>query len=395
METAVVFGAGNIGRGLAGRILTEAGFTVSFIDVNDKLNKLINLHHSYPLYITKGNEYEMHTIRNVSAIDGKDISAICDITDEAKIAATAVGVNALKYIIPTIATIIKHRYKNKNTGYLNFILCENMIDVHAYVRTMLKDQLSSEENEYADKYIGFCQSSIGCMVPSPPAELLEKNPLTVCVEDYNKIYTDMDGSRGDFPEIENILPYSPFSYYINRKLFMHNMSHCVCAYWGYQKGYTYIWEAINDEEIRAKVSRALEETSSALSIHYGTEMRELNAHADDLVKRYGNRLLGDTIARVGADPKRKLGRNDRLIGAAVFCLENSIMPTTIIETIPIAFRFDPENDPSAAEVHSYYTEHGLAESLKKYSSISETDPIFNKILSTASKTAEKPAEKKD
>jgi len=44
-------------------------------------------------------------------------------------------------------------------------------------------------------------------------------------------------------------------------------------------------------------------------------IESLTAHIDDLLKRFQNKSLGDTIFRVGCDLKRKLGKEDRLSGA--------------------------------------------------------------------------------
>jgi mannitol-1-phosphate 5-dehydrogenase len=109
----------------------------------------------------------------------------------------------LPIIAKTIANVIRHRFEAGNKEYLNFVLCENKIDSHIYMREILRGLLNDEEYDFSEKYIGFCQSSIGCMVPAPPKELLEENPLIVCVEDYNKIYTDKSGARGELPEIKN------------------------------------------------------------------------------------------------------------------------------------------------------------------------------------------------
>ena len=383
MKKAVVFGGGNIGRGLAGRIFYEAGYSVSFVDVNMDLNRGLNEKHEYPLYITMGDNYDKRSVKNVCAVDGRDMDAICKACDEAEIAATACGVNVLPIITKSIAAVIKHRFAAGNKTPFNFILCENKIDVHLYVRELLRDLLTEEEYAFSEKYIGFCQSSIGCMVPAPPKEIIAENPLTVCVEDYNKIYTDKSGAVGEFPEIPNIIAYEPFSYYINRKLFMHNMSHCVCAYLGYKKGYDFIWQAIGDPEIKAHVKAALNETASAMSKHYGTDIEELNAHADDLIKRYGNKLLGDTVKRVGGDPKRKLSVGDRLVGASKFCLENGVVPEHIIPAILIGFEFDPEGDPTASEVSSFYKENGLKAALEKYCSLKLDDELYKLIVKAA------------
>ena len=43
--------------------------------------------------------------------------------------------------------------------------------------------------------------------------------------------------------------------------------------------------------------------------------KDLGNHIDDLLKRFINKALGDTIYRVGRDLLRKLGPEDRLAGA--------------------------------------------------------------------------------
>ena len=42
---------------------------------------------------------------------------------------------------------------------------------------------------------------------------------------------------------------------------------------------------------------------------------DLENHIDDLIKRFRNRALQDTIFRVGHDLQRKLGADDRFMGS--------------------------------------------------------------------------------
>lgn len=376
MKKVVVFGGGNIGRGLVGRIFCESGYETVFVDVNPDLIKNLNESHSYPLYVTNGNDYDKREVTNVSAVDGRDMDAIIEQVNEADVCATAIGVNVLPIIAKTIAIVIRQRYETHNTEYMNFILCENKIDSHLYMRELLKNLLNAEEYDFCEKYIGFCQSSIGCMVPAPPKELLEKNPLIVCVEDYNKIYTDKSGARGELPKVKNIIAYEPFSYYINRKLFMHNMSHALVAYMGYLKGYKYIWQAAEDADIVAIAKKALDEAEQALAKFYNADIAELKAHGDDLINRYKNRLLGDTVARVGADPVRKLSPSDRLCGAALFCLENSIEPINIAIGIAAGYLFSSNDDKSAVEIQEWIAKDGIESAIEKYSGVKRDDALY-------------------
>ena len=58
-------------------------------------------------------------------------------------------------------------------------------------------------------------------------------------------------------------------------------------------------------------------------------MADLQLHIQALLGRFTNAALGDTCQRVGGDPTRKLGADDRLIGSAKLALEQGITPAYI------------------------------------------------------------------
>ena len=89
--------------------------------------------------------------------------------------------------------------------------------------------------ENIDKEIGFVEASIGRMVPVVPEDKKMGNVLRVYVEPYNILPVDKDAFKGEIPSVANLYPYSPFNLFIQRKLFMHNMSHATCAYLGFLK----------------------------------------------------------------------------------------------------------------------------------------------------------------
>ncbi len=154
-----------------------------------------------------------------------------------------------------------------------------------------------------DERLGLAETSIGRMIPAAPPE--PGQPATLIrVEPYRVLPYDANALKGPEPQVEGLFPVRdvPFAFYSDHKLFLHNMGHCMCAYLGERRGYEYIWHAIGDPEIRALVRAAM--TQSALA-----------RHIDDLIARFGNRALGDTVERVGRDPIRKLAPEDRILGA--------------------------------------------------------------------------------
>ena len=51
MKQAIMFGAGNIGRGFIGLLLEQAGYHVRFADVNMQIIDAINQHGSYTVHV--------------------------------------------------------------------------------------------------------------------------------------------------------------------------------------------------------------------------------------------------------------------------------------------------------------------------------------------------------
>jgi len=150
---------------------------------------------------------------------------------------------------------------------------------------------------------------------------------------------DKAGFIGEIPEIYSMSAYEPFNFFIVRKLFLHNMGHAITAYLGYSKGYEYIWQAAEDPDIELRVLRAMVASGAALAINYDQPFYDLYLHIEDLLRRFKNKKLGDTIYRIGRDLKRKLSPEDRLIGAIKNCRDAGVSPDNIYPGIACALKF--------------------------------------------------------
>ena len=72
---AVMYGAGNIGRGFVGALMSGAGYEVTFIDVDQTLVSRLREKGEYPLRVIDNEGYIDTLIKNVSAVDGTDAAA--------------------------------------------------------------------------------------------------------------------------------------------------------------------------------------------------------------------------------------------------------------------------------------------------------------------------------
>lgn len=361
---AVHFGAGNIGRGFIGQLYWESGFRTTFIDVNETVVGLLQSRGSYPIHLVSETT-EVIPVDNVTAIHGGDLEAVSDALAVATIASTAVGSQILPRIAPAIARGIEKRFAQADAAPLNIIICENLLRGDEVLREAVRSHLAPEWHETLDTKVGFVEASIGRMVPRMTEAQLAQDPLLVCVEPYCELPLAGDSFKGEMPPIKHAKPYSNFGAYVERKIFVHNMSHAATAYLGYLQGHTYIYEAIQDPKVRPVVEAALEESCLGLSRKHGLDKVALDAFATDLIHRYQNKALADQVARVGGDLKRKLGPNDRLIATANMCLAQDVTPTALVEVIGAALRFDAPDDVTAPEVMALLATSGVAAVLEQ------------------------------
>lgn len=363
MKKFVMYGAGNIGRGFIGQTFANSGYSVGFVDINEEVIARLNNDRSYPVKVVSNDGVDVQPVNNVYGIDGKNIDLVSDEIASADMMATAIGVNVLKFIAKPIAMGLKKRFE-QNAKPFNIIICENLIGADEF----LKELVISYIPEYTDRVnaeIGFVEASIGRMVPVVVKDEKE-NPLTVFVEPYNILPVDKAAFKGEIPEVKNLYPFEPFGLFIQRKLFMHNMSHATCAYLGNLRNYSYIYESIKDFDIKYVANKALTQSAVALTKEHGVDIEPLISHADNLLFRFTNVALADTVARVGKDTMRKLSNNDRIIGAINLAEKHNLPCEYICIGAAAGMHFAPEGDERSIELCTFAKENGPEATLKKY-----------------------------
>lgn len=377
MKKAVMYGAGSIGRGFIGKVFSDSGYQVCFLDIVPAVIDGLNCSGEYPVRIVSNEESRVEMVKNVRAVNAGTEQAVLEIAG-CDIMATAVGVNVLPKIAPVIAKAVALRIQDGRP--LDIILCENQLEADKLMRGFIYEHLSIEECQWADINLGLVEASIGRMVPPPSAQGTE-HPLMVSVEPYAELPVDSAGFKGPIPDdLIGLLPYSPFGLYIKRKLFIHNTGHAICAYMGAQAGYEYIWQAAEDKEIFRAAREAMMAGAASLAREYGEEFFILlEENVDDLLFRFKNRALGDSVMRVGRDPVRKLRRDDRLVGAALYCMEQGISPEPVIEGICAALHFNEPSDPAAQTLQADLLQKGPEYVMTAYMSLDMKEPLFQRL----------------
>jgi mannitol-1-phosphate 5-dehydrogenase len=307
----------------------------------------LNSRRRYPVRVVGESGDAESYVEGVRAVGVLDADAVAGELVGAEAAGTAVGAGNLPKIAPLIARGLLRRWESGNEAPLNIVICENLAGADARLRGLVAESLGEAEVERMDRLVGFVRASVGRMVPVMTEAMREGDPLRVWVEAYDHLQVDAEAFVGTPPEIVNVERVAPFELYVQRKLYIHNMGHAAAAYLGALRGYRYVWEAVSDPEVAAAARGAMRQSAEAIAAEHGVELRPLLEHVDDLLARFANRKLGDTIERVGRDLPRKLAPSDRLAGAISLCRKRGLPCDLILRALAAALLF---RDPASSAV---------------------------------------------
>ena len=354
MKTAIQFGAGNIGRGFIGYLLSKSNYHVIFADVIVDIIDAINTNGKYNVEIV-GEHSEVETISNISGILSTSEELINEIS-KASVITTAVGPKVLDIIARTIAEGIKLRYASGNTQFLNIIACENMMEGSHYLKLQVIIYLNDYEKEFLEKYIGFPNCAVDRIIP--PFEGERSNLADVRVEQFSEWIVDDKEIKGVL-EIHGMEHTDKLSAYLERKLFTLNTGHAITAYIGYSMGYKTIKESIEDQSIEKIVKNAMIESGNVLITEYSFDPKLHRQYIDKIISRFKNPYLIDEVTRVGRDPLRKLGYSDTFIKPYRMALYIGLPYENLLTGIVYALKYDYTGDPDVTIIDGMMKEFSL------------------------------------
>ncbi|MGY3568699.1 mannitol-1-phosphate 5-dehydrogenase [Vibrio paucivorans] len=382
MKNAVHFGAGNIGRGFIGKLLADADVAVTFADVDAPLIDQLSHKQEYKVKVV-GTDCQIDTVTHVTAVN----SASEDVIDRivhTDLVTTAVGPNVLDLIAKTIATGITKRFTANNQAPLNIIACENMVRGTTHLKGEVYKHLDASLHAQADELVGFVDSAVDRIVP--PAEAANDDPLEVTVESFSEWIVDEQQFKGEVPDISGMEKTDNLMAFVERKLFTLNTGHCITAYLGCLKGHRTIREAIEDPQIYAEVKQAMQESGEVLIQRYGFDRDLHNAYIDKILGRFANPYLVDEVDRVGRQPIRKLGANDRLVKPLLGTIEYGTENKTLLKGIAAALKYTNATDPQAIELQQTLKDTGIKQTLAQYTGldqqskeVSQIEAIYNQL----------------
>ena len=336
---AVVFGPGRIGCGFVGQLLSGSGYELIFVGRGPVVDQLSRVGR-YRVRLTGGTHASDLKIEvaGVRALQTVDVEAVTSAVAAADLVAVSVGPSNLNAVAPLLAAGLARR-----TSPVNVIAFENCSDPGGCLRDAVIRNLPA----LATAGHGFSGALVSRIVTRRIGDPGGAEPLVFLGDLPSAFVVDGPSLCAPLPSIEGLRAVDDFRAWVMKKLYTFSAGHAAAAYLGALKGYHYVHSAIRDPEIRSAVLAAMEEGRRGLARRFGPGLAGDRAELDAIVARFENAALNDPVGRVGRDPLRKLGPEDRLVGAARLAAEAGVQPCRLALVAAAAMCFVCAQDPAA------------------------------------------------
>ena len=374
MKKAVHFGAGNIGRGFIGEILSKNGFEIYFVDTNKAIIDELNTRHSYEIGIASNSPEKIFVSGLFGINNGENPEDVIEAIAQADIVTTAIGPNILPYIAELVAKGIQKRKEENKQVQIDIIACENMIGGSEFLEKKVAEYLSDSDKVYLANYIGFPNAAVDRIVPGQKHEDL----LYVEVEPFCEWVIDEIQIKNKSFKLEGVHYANNLEPFIERKLFSVNSGHATVAYSSAYKGYKTILEGLQHKEILSALKGVQKETRALLLAkwpQYFTE-EDLMSYHQMIISRFANPKIIDEVTRVARTPIRKLGYDERFIRPIRELNERGLSYQNHLDIVGKIFAYQDENDSQSVQLQEKLSTMDLQRLIEEVTGLSNKKIIL-------------------
>jgi mannitol-1-phosphate 5-dehydrogenase len=364
---AAIIGCGRIGCGFAGHLLSAAGYEVVFLARNPIVVSHLNRLGCYLVRLANGRDQTEYTVSGVRAVDTANRKASVAVLAQADLIVTAVGPTNLASVAPLIADALRTR-----STPVNIFTFENHADGGAELRRNVAACLP--QGFPLDRF-GFSGTLVSRAVTQRVGDPIDDEPMVFVGDPPASFVVDSTRLVAPVPAIASMIAADNFAAWMRRKLYIFSAGHATCAYLGFLKGYRYIHSAIRDGEIRSAVVEAMTEAQKGIAGIYGEEFAGGPAHLQEILDRFANAAINDSISRVARDPSRKLSSEDRLLGAARLAWEAGVHPQQLLRAAAAAYCFSDPTDALATELQKEIRVTGMRPTMRRVSGLKANERL--------------------
>lgn len=374
----VLIGAGKLGRGYLADLFGAAGYHLIFLEYSKELVDAMNAQGYYTLFRSNAQgDYDKIIFRDYEAYCTQTEYETCvNRLSHANFACMATYADGFRDIGYLLGDAAKKRMAEGNAETLDLFIAANWISPDQTVRDYMLERAENDtQKQFMQQKIGLIQTLPYRGGYPPTAEMLAEDPIAVAATDYPELPVDQEAFRGPVPEGVPFLMLDRMTERLNCKLWTANVRGAMSASFAKKKGYELVNEANGDAQVQQWAALGHREAIFGALKHFGFTEEELHRGMRKEDPQAAKRTTSDTLNRQLNHLKRKLGRNDRLVGPALACLEGGRIPFFLSRAIAYAFDFDNPDDSDAQEVLAFVRERGIARAVETYCQLNLQVPL--------------------
>lgn len=380
MREAIIFGAGRVGRGFLAEIFQQAGYPICFVDRNINLVDQINKRRQYTIHKARGALTDAVTIRDVRALHSGEEGTIVEMLCRPGISvALAVSPYKLPDTANVLAMAIARRTLECPDAPMDILLCANSADPAERLYHILDSMLGGTAQQYLNEKVGLVRTIVMRLSAGhPPAEYAD-DPLALLNNGYPEMPVDARAFHDVPPPSPILRPTEDFDAEFSRKTFTLNMAQAAAAYLGTPLHLSLVAQAMTHPRVRPFIQQALEEAAHGLCGEYGFARRQMDEWNEVIVHALANPALDESLANCGIDAARKVGCNERLVGAALLCQKYDRPPHALARIIAHAYLYQAD-DPGTRRLQTSVAEDGIELALERFSMLDYRSPLRALVL---------------
>jgi mannitol-1-phosphate 5-dehydrogenase len=382
-KTIVIWGAGRIGRGFAADLFSDAGYRPILVEQAQPLVDSLRERGHYTVVWTTGVKRQDRVIADLEVLSTSQTDAVADALAAADLVAVAVFPRDFPSVARQMVPGLLRRRAEQADSPIDIILCTNLAHAGPAFQEPLLAALPPEARLWAREHVGIVESLVIRMVADPPEKERVRDPLLVWTNGYAEFPVDRLAFKGEIPPVAALRLVGDMRAEETRKLYTYNAFHGALAYLGALHGHTLVVDSLGDAWVREQAQGVLREASAALQAEHGFAADEMARWIEGVVAQTDNPALGDTVARFGADPYRKLGRADRLIGPLLLARKHRIETPHLIRAIAAALLYRPASDEGAARVQRLVQTLGTGEALRTIAGLEKGEEDLEEAVAAA------------
>lgn len=374
-KEVLIIGAGKIGRGFVAQLFYNSGYKLWFVDASKEVVQLLNKEKKYRVDIAReGNDFTEY-IEVEGAFTLEDKEKVAEVLSRIDLMVSSVGAGNIEKVTWFIKNIL---IATGRKNLLNWIICENANNPAKKIKSILLQDADEEFKNFLRSRLGLIETQVLRTGMLARPEVINKEPLALRMQDWWTLPLDKDAFIGTIPGVKGFVPKTNFANELVRKLYTFNGTNGPIAYVGWANGYKILHEsALAYPEYFKEIQ---EESAFGLVHEFGLDEQEQRDFMALAIKKYTDPTLNDEIERNANDSRRKVSKEERLVGPALLCLKHGRKPYAYAKAIAAAYNYNGSNDEGTREVQQTVQQSGIEKAIKTYSSLDETSELYSLII---------------